>query len=285
MKVDVRRADDADVVTAAAIWWRCDHPNEPFPVEGRYVHLAHEHATGDLWMATSDEGDPVGFAGTITRSGVTHLCDVFVDPAHHGHGVGQALLAVALRDAGPRTTFASKDPRALPLYVRFGMQPLWPSFYLSGDPRRVGAGAMVAEEADDAELVAIDRVATGRERPEEHDYWRSLCRAVPHRIRDGAGTVGFAYLEPPQAWDGPDEWTLDTLVLLPGADPTDALGAAVAAAVARDAAKLSLVVGGPFPGLRALLDAGFIIQDQDIFLASSPDLVDPTMHLTDSDFC
>ena len=108
---------------------------------------------------------------------------------------------------------------------------------------------------------------------------------MPHRIRDGAGTVGFAYLEPPQAWDGPDEWTLDTLVLLPGADPTDALGAAVAAAVARDAAKLSLVVGGPFPGLRALLDAGFIIQDQDIFLASSPDLVDPAMHLTDSDFC
>ena len=282
MRVEVRRAEDADVVTAAAIWWRCDHPNEPFPVEARYVHLQHEYAMGQLWMATS-EGDAVGFAGTITRSGVTHLCDVFVEPAHHGHGVGQVLLGVALRDASARTTFASKDPRALPLYVRFGMQPLWPSFYVSGDPRRIAVGAMVAEEADVAELLEIDREATGRQRPEEHEYWKSL--AVAHRIRDGARTVGFAYLEPPQPWDGPDDWTLDTLAVLPGVDPIDALAAAVAAAVAREAAKLSLVVGGPFPALRPLLDAGFTIQDQDIFLASSLDLVDPTMHLTDSDFC
>lgn len=285
MRVDVRRAEDADVVVAATIWWRCDHLNEPFPAEARYVHLQHEHATGELWIATSDEGDPVGFAGTITRSGVTHLCDLFVEPAYHGQGVGQALLAVALRDAEARTTFASKDPRALPLYVRAGMQPLWPSFYVSGDPRRVGGGPMAAEEADVAELIAIDRDATGRTRPEEHDYWKSRCLAVPHRIREGAQTVGFAYLEPPQPWDGPDDWTLDTLGVLPGTDPTDALRAAIAAAVASDAAKLSLVVGGPFPGLRALLDAGFTIQDQDIFLASSPDLVDPTTHLTDSDFC
>jgi GNAT superfamily N-acetyltransferase len=283
MRVEVRRAEDADVVAAAAIWWRCDHPNEPFPVEARYVHLAHEHATGELWLATSEDGDPVGFAGTITRSGVTHLCDLFVEPAHHGHGVGQLLLGVALRDAGARTTFASKDPRALPLYVRAGMQPLWPSFYVSGDARRVSVGAMVAEEADVAELLEIDREATGRVRPEEHEYWKSM--AVPHRIRDGARTVGFAYLEPPQPWDGPDDWTLDTLAVLPGVDPIDALAAAVAAAVAREAAKLSLVVGGPFPALGPLLDAGFTIQDQDIFLASSLDLVDPTTHLTDSDFC
>jgi hypothetical protein len=214
---------------------------------------------------------------------VTHLCDLFVEPANHGQGVGQALLGVALRDAGARTTFASRDPRALPLYVRCGMQPLWPSFYVSGDPRRVAAGGMVAEEAGVAELHEIDRDATGRERPEEHDYWSTL--AVPHRIRHGAKTVGFTYLEPPQAWDGPDDWTLDTLVVVPGTDALDALRAAVAAAVARDAAKLSLVVGGPFPALRALLEAGFVVQDQDIFMASSPDLVDPTAHLTDSDFC
>ena len=37
------------------------------------------------------------------------------------------------RGAPIRTTFASEDPRALPLYIRAGMQPIWASLYLQGD--------------------------------------------------------------------------------------------------------------------------------------------------------
>jgi hypothetical protein len=38
----------------------------------------------------------------------------------------------------------------------------------------------------------------------------------------------------------------------------------------------ALVLPGPHPALRPLLDAGARIRDRDTFMASQPDLVDPT---------
>lgn len=68
------------------------------------------------------------------------LTDLFVDPVRHGTGIGRALLAALwpAEDREPaRFTFASHDPRAMPLYVRAGLIPYWPLLYLQARrPRR-----------------------------------------------------------------------------------------------------------------------------------------------------
>ena len=87
----------------------------------------------DEFVHPPNEVEVVGLAAVVERSGVTHLADLFVLPDRFGRGIGGRLLAMILGDATRRTTFASSDPRALPLYVRNGMIPWWPNLYLDID--------------------------------------------------------------------------------------------------------------------------------------------------------
>ena len=265
---------------AARIWWRCDRDqDEPFPLDPHaWAHLRHLRKSGRMVMATTDDGQPAGFGGIVERSGVTRLADLFVDPEHQGQGVGKALLREMLEGKTVMTTSASADARALPLYAREGMKPLWPYHFVFGDARRVTAPTTVAvEPATRVELVDIDRAATGFDRAIDHEYYEVGCRAKPLRIMTGAHAIGFAYLEPPQPW-APNRWILLTLAVVPGYDSADAMRAALAYAGAQGADRLFTGIPGPNPVLRSLLEVGFVIPEQDIFMATSPDLVDPLRH-------
>ena len=273
-------ASPADDVVAARIWWRCDRDeDEPFPDDPlAWDHLRHLRESGRMVMAVSEGGAPMGFGGIVVRSGVTRLADLFIDPAYQGQGVGTALLRELLRDATVMTTSASADPRALPLYVRAGMRPLWPFHFMLGDPRRVDApSSVVVEAADRGELVEIDRAATGFDRATDHEYYEVGCRAQPLRLVSGGRAMGFAYLEPPQPW-APNRWILLTLAVVPGFDSADSLRGALAYAGAQGADRLFTAVPGPNPVLGSLLEAGFVIAEQDMFMATSVDLVDPVRH-------
>ena len=269
----------SDDEAAARVWWLADHDGEPFPEHPlAWDHLRHLRQTGRMVMATSDRGAVLGFGGIVERSGVTRLADLFIDPAHQGQGVGKAILHEVLGDATVMMTSASADPRALPLYVRAGMRPLWPYPFMLGDPRRVDApSSVVVEAADRDELVEIDRAATGFDRATDHEYYEVGCRAQPLRIVSGGRAIGFAYLEPPQSW-APNRWILLTLAVLPGYESADALRAALAYAGAQGADRLFTGVPGPNPVLGSLLEAGFVIAEQDMFMATSADLVDPLRH-------
>ena len=273
-------ASPEDDVVAARIWWRCDRDeHEPFPDDPlAWDHLRHLRESGRMVMAVRDDGAPMGFGGVVERSGVTRLADLFIDPDCQGQGVGKALLREVLGDATVMMTSASADQRALPLYVRAGMQPLWPYHFMLGDPRRVHAPSSVAVGAADSdELVEIDRAATGFDRATDHEYFEVGCRAQPLRIVSDGRAIGFAYLEPPQPW-APNRWILLTLAVVPGYDSGDALRAALAYAGTQGADLLFTAVPGPNPVLGSLLDSGFIIAEQDMFMATSRDLVDPLRH-------
>ncbi|HTN81100.1 MAG TPA: GNAT family N-acetyltransferase, partial [Acidimicrobiales bacterium] len=214
MKLSDASPDDDEV--AARIWWRADHEGEPFPDHPMaWAHLRHLRETGRMVMASID-GRPAGFGGIVVRSGVTRLADLFVDPDHQGRGVGKALVAELLDGAMEMTTSASADPRALPLYVRAGMRPLWPYHFMVGDPSRVAAPRSVTvEPASRDELVDIDRLATGFDRATDHEYYVKGCLAEPLRVVSEGRAIGFAYLEPPQTW-APDRWILLILAVIPG---------------------------------------------------------------------
>jgi GNAT superfamily N-acetyltransferase len=74
----------------------------------------------------SAEGTQVGFARFVTdRATFAWLCDVFVDSAHRGHGLGTFLVETAAAHPavrGVRQLLAAEPGRSL--YLRLGFTPL-----------------------------------------------------------------------------------------------------------------------------------------------------------------
>src|SRR5882724_7095630 len=95
--VTIRAATADDLAACRAVWLATEGYEAPAGVETLPLH-GHELHRGRLLVAvsgaaSSDGGSVVlGFGATFTRSGVAYLADLFVDPAHHGQGIGGALL-------------------------------------------------------------------------------------------------------------------------------------------------------------------------------------------------
>src|SRR4051794_18554256 len=115
----VRPAADEDLPAIAKIATANDEPDGADP---RYV--SHLRNNGRFLVAEAD-GGLAGYCGIRLTGEYTMLTDLFVAPSRHGGGTGRRLLEAALDGPGERLTFASRDPRAMSLYVRFGMIPRW----------------------------------------------------------------------------------------------------------------------------------------------------------------
>jgi hypothetical protein len=229
--------------------------------------------------------------GTIVRGGVAMVADLFVDPRWHGRGIGARLLADVLGDTWPRQTFSSSHPNALPLYVRAGMAPRWPSLYVIGDPRAAvdgdrSDGFTVEPNADPATLADLDRSWSGVHRPEDHAYWGThLRQATAAAIIRQRRPIGFAYLTDDSPLE--DGWWIASANVAPGLDPDRSLGVlrAVFAYVAeRGIPTLGMSVPGPHPATVPLLRAGWRIADRDLYVASEPGLIDPERRIPDPTF-
>src|SRR4051812_39211734 len=120
----IRPAAAADLPALYDIWYASEAGDDPHPPpRGPWPWLTHELATGELLLAERN-GTPIGFAATITRSGVTFLSDCFVRADAQSSGVGRRLLDRLLAgQGGTHCTVSSKDPRAQALYIRAGMRP------------------------------------------------------------------------------------------------------------------------------------------------------------------
>jgi GNAT superfamily N-acetyltransferase len=230
-------------------------------------YLDFELAERSLWVA-QDGGDQVaGYAGVIERSGVAHLADLFVDPDRRAAGTGQALLAGALPRDGTRITFASSDPRAMPLYVRSGMRPIAPVLYMTGDRAAAGRLDTPAHHLDRVgvpDLLHDDARASGRERPADLDF---LHGAGAYGVR-APGSGGWAIVRP-----------MDEGAWLGSADAGAAEVLAFAAAAAADHGKVKLAVCGPHPSVAPLIEAGFRIDSVDTLMMSRPDALDTRRYL------
>lgn len=214
----------------------------------------------------------VGFGAAIDTGRSVHLADLFVHPDRLGQGIGRALLDAVFEGAIQRTTFASDDPRAIPLYVRAGMQPLWASVYVQGPsgalPR--ASGDLRTETATPDRLAALERDWTGLDRSIDHAYWASSADADGFVVRADGAIAAFGYGRVRQAVR---IRVLDRLVIHPDADPVAATLTALARA-ARGGPVFTCLLG-PNPVLRPLLEGGFRIVDRDQYLASDPGIIDP----------
>jgi GNAT superfamily N-acetyltransferase len=252
-----------------------DGPVSPGGVDiiGPYVrHFVERHRS----LVSELDGSVVAF-GLVLDTGLARmLADQFVEPGRLGQGLGHALLTALLEDAPVRATFASSDPRALPLYVRAGMTPLWPCLYLEGTAAQVPAPdpTLTLRVATPDELTLLEAAWTGGSRPVDHAYWAGQPEADPFVVEDADGPVAFGYGRAKQATP---TRALNRMLVRPGADPVPPILAGLARA-ARDG-RVQACLLGPNPALPLLLDAGFHVVDHDQFLSSDPSLVDPARFL------
>jgi len=70
------------------------------------------------------DGDTIGFVTLVIEEREGEILQLFVDPAHHGEGVGQALICKAFEIAageGVARVTVESDPNAAPFYEAAGM--------------------------------------------------------------------------------------------------------------------------------------------------------------------
>ena len=94
---------------------------------GRPREVVERAVAGSLNFGAYDDGRLVGYARVVTDSATfAWLCDVYVDPAARGAGVGVALIEAvdaALTELQVRRTLlATADAHGL--YAKFGFEPM-----------------------------------------------------------------------------------------------------------------------------------------------------------------
>lgn len=276
----IRPATDGDVAAIDTMLVGHDAiSTAPPPRPGvRAARLRQLLQRGEIFVAQLDDR-VVGFGGTIDTGRAVHLTDLFIDLDFLGRGIGGRLLPALFRDRWPRTTFASDDPRAMPLYIRAGMTPYWPNVYVSADERLVpeAPSDYEAEPATAVQLAAIETDWTGVDRTADHDLWASREGARPFIVRRAGAIV--AIVQARRRTRGEGHW-IDRLRVAPAADPiaSGLVGLRLAAEAGQE---IGACVPGPHPVLGVLIGSGFRIMDRDAFMASEPDLVDPIRTFVD----
>jgi GNAT superfamily N-acetyltransferase len=246
-----------------------DGPHPVVDIVGPYVRHLVETAHS---MVVDEGGRLAAFGATVeTGRGGRHLSDLFVRTDRLGQGIGQPLLERLFGDAWPRTTFASDDPRALPLYIRAGMAPLWVALYMTGPATNLpDAGGLTVETADVGRLATLEREWTGIDRSIDHAFWATQAEADAFVVLDDGDVIAGGYGRARQKGSAR---ALDRFVIRAGREPLGPIYAALRRA-ARDGL-VTACIPGPNPAVRPMLEAGFRIDDRDTHMASGPDLVDP----------
>lgn len=241
------------------------------------AYMTHLLARGRVAVCVTN-GGVAGFgaaAEIVTGAGGTAsmLCDLFVRPEMHGRGFGRAILSWLWPGGGRRMTFSSLHPSALPLYASFGLDAWWPLLYLRGRPGSLAVpDGWRAETVPAATVAALERDWTGAVRDADHQAWE--------RRPDGTGLLarhGGRVLAAATAGGSGSEYGITHLALSPGIDDAGAAAAVLTTAAGLEPAggQALACLPAPHPAVRPLLAAGWRADGFDLFMATSPDLLDP----------
>jgi GNAT superfamily N-acetyltransferase len=270
--VSVRAAAGDDLGAIASIAMATGQDEDWDVVFPAYVR--HVMAHGTLLVAERD-GTVTGYGGTLRiGAGSARVCmltDLFVNPAVHGTGSGRALLGALFADEPRRMTFSSLHSHAVPLYTSFGMDAWWPLLYLTGDVRALsGPGGWSVTAAGADRVGALEREWTGIDRTYDHRFWAawpdgSGVVASLDGQEMAAGTIGgagpeFGICHLALARCGDDAARDAVLAVLSWLEPADG--------------RARVCLPAPHPATRALLAAGWRVEEFDLHMASEFELID-----------
>ena len=132
----------------------------------------------------------------------------------------------------------------------------------------------------DAESLTWDAEIGGRPRPEEHRYWLDECAGTAFWFERGGERIGYGYvrLAPETTLQPAHMAVVGPLGVRDAGDGAACVIAATGWALER-APVTRLLIPGPHPALRPLLNAGGMIEYVETFLCSAPPWVDATRYL------
>ena len=173
-------------------------PDVPDDVDAAYVRqgplMEHLHRTGTMWVAEGDEGEM-----SIERDDHIQLTHFFVSPNAQQGGVGRGLLerAFPLDRGKRRSIIATQHPRALGLYLRFGVRShgVAATFEKTAEPVSVETDIEVVSLAGGQEsidlITGLEAEILGYGRPEDVAFFVADRPAVG--LFRGEDAVGYAF--------------------------------------------------------------------------------------------
>lgn len=273
----IRRAVASDFAQAYDLWYDIEVQDDDNPPARGAIPSVYEHEleTGEMYVAEI-HNEIVGFSSSIRRGPVSYVTELFVRRDQQSSGLGKALLSYVMpKDARICCTLSSRDPRALALYIRAGMHPLWQNYLLIGNSReikRLPSKDVEALEQHglDPELVRWDAKICGRRRPMDHEYWLRKTQAVPLWFRRKRRRIGYGYVQIHN-----DDFVYNSEAVTIG--PIGALNAREAVLCVLEAVRrakqhsslLRIGVSGVHPSLPVLLNCGFRITYVETFVSTS----------------
>lgn len=161
-----------------------------------------------LWIA-EDGGVIRGFAWSWVCGDVWFLAQLFVDPSHQGHGIGNELIKRTLEHA-KKAEAAHKalitftfNRVSQGLYIRHGLFPKMPIYFFGAARERALAGlpesrlhSIAIEDTAPhmKKLAEIDALAIGVTREKHHRYLLNDPATKGVMLFAGSECVGYAYI-------------------------------------------------------------------------------------------
>ncbi|MEW5987410.1 MAG: GNAT family N-acetyltransferase [Chloroflexota bacterium] len=206
---DARAVYDVFVQTTADLEHRIGTPEgekiwtDPASIadywERRQTLFEHVARTAEQFWVAENEGQIIGYARSTLHDGVRELLEYFVLPGHQARGVGRELLARAFPAEGTRhrAIIATTDVRALVCYLKSGVYPRFPIYYLYRKPEPVKIEtdlvfrSVTAGPETLSTIRAIDQAILGFARDADHKFL--LHDRPAYLFYRGDQVVGYGY--------------------------------------------------------------------------------------------
>ncbi|MBF8289275.1 MAG: Acetyltransferase [Chloroflexi bacterium] len=160
-------------------------------------HLAATAA--ENWIAEDDVGRVIGWALSVERDGALELTHFFVEPGTQARGIGRGLLerAFPIGRGKHRVIMATQDPRALALYLRFGVNYITTSMDMVRRPRALEMNSGITFErltpGDESVRAVGDIEAAILGHRREADVRFLLGNRAGWLARRDGSVIGFAF--------------------------------------------------------------------------------------------
>ena len=164
-----------------------------------YIHL--ELNASEDWVAEDSDGQLIGWARSIERDEHLQLTHFFVRTGTQGTGVGRALLdkAFPIGRGNHRSIIATTHPKALSLYLRYGVYFQGMAFTIYGQPQnRVIETDLTMEVAEAsattlASVLEIDKRILGYDRSTELEFFMKTQPTYLFRREGQIVAYAFGY--------------------------------------------------------------------------------------------
>jgi GNAT superfamily N-acetyltransferase len=217
--VDYRLANEDDITGISMVFAEAyddlhrkrglfEAPMNPVPPSPIFAFLIRK--TPDAFWVAEDEGRIVGFSDSFVRGSLWYFSWLFVSPSHQGRDIGKSLLERTLTSwkdseiTNRATITFAINPSSQSLYMRYGMYPREPVYYVHGSAETIKREKQSTEldfmevkglSDGSAFLKQMDQAALGFSLGWHHEYFFET-KATCYAFKDRGQPVGYAYVRP-----------------------------------------------------------------------------------------